>query len=126
MTIAGTSDLIKNGWVDGSAPRGSRLTRESIELPTIAKYMKDVSKRFFDIAKSHPNALLRSVASYEAQPYYLICRPRNVLIDPSDALIAKVQSLMEVNDAHDFSKSPHSSGPLPCTVGYTGSARADA
>ncbi|GBP10435.1 hypothetical protein EVAR_76304_1 [Eumeta japonica] len=29
-----------------------------LELPTISKYMKDASKRFFDIAGSHPNALL--------------------------------------------------------------------
>ncbi|GBP63306.1 hypothetical protein EVAR_26620_1 [Eumeta japonica] len=28
-----------------------------LELPTISKYMKDASKRFFDIAGSHPNAL---------------------------------------------------------------------
>ncbi|GBO98864.1 hypothetical protein EVAR_85047_1 [Eumeta japonica] len=27
--------------------------------PTISKYMKDASKRFFDIAGSHPNALAR-------------------------------------------------------------------
>ncbi|GBP24285.1 RNA-directed DNA polymerase from mobile element jockey [Eumeta japonica] len=27
-----------------------------LELPTISKYMKDASKRFFDIAGSHPNA----------------------------------------------------------------------
>ncbi|GBP69709.1 hypothetical protein EVAR_79942_1 [Eumeta japonica] len=31
-----------------------------LELPTISKYMKDASKRFFDIAGSHPNALLRA------------------------------------------------------------------
>ncbi|GBP48851.1 hypothetical protein EVAR_8460_1 [Eumeta japonica] len=31
-----------------------------IEIPDIAKYMKNASKRFFDIAGSHPNALLGS------------------------------------------------------------------
>ncbi|GBP56328.1 RNA-directed DNA polymerase from mobile element jockey [Eumeta japonica] len=51
-------------------------------FPTIAKYIKDVSKRFFDIVESHTNALLRSAVSYEAQPY----RSWNLLIDPSDAL----------------------------------------
>ncbi|GBP60793.1 hypothetical protein EVAR_85053_1 [Eumeta japonica] len=30
-----------------------------LELPTISKYMKDASKRFFDIAGSHPNAYAR-------------------------------------------------------------------
>ncbi|GBP39885.1 hypothetical protein EVAR_29115_1 [Eumeta japonica] len=101
-------------WVDGSAPGGSKLTRISQlqfnlntfftgdrELRTIAKYMKDVSKRFFDIAESHLNAFLRSVASYVARPYHLICRPRNVLIDPPNALTAKVKKLIEVNDTHD-------------------------
>ncbi|GBP31629.1 hypothetical protein EVAR_84075_1 [Eumeta japonica] len=63
-----------------------------LELPTITKYMKDVPKRFFDIAESHPNVLLRSAASHETQSYHLIRRPRNVLIDPPDALTAKGQS----------------------------------
>ncbi|GBP22781.1 Probable RNA-directed DNA polymerase from transposon BS [Eumeta japonica] len=36
--------------------RNSILHRD-LELPTISKYMKDASKRFFDIAGSHPNAL---------------------------------------------------------------------
>ncbi|GBP63606.1 Probable RNA-directed DNA polymerase from transposon X-element [Eumeta japonica] len=35
--------------------RNSILHRD-LELPTISKYMKDASKRFFDIAGSHPNA----------------------------------------------------------------------
>ncbi|GBP55046.1 Probable RNA-directed DNA polymerase from transposon BS [Eumeta japonica] len=37
--------------------RNSILHRD-LELPTLSKYMKDASKRFFDIAGSHPNALL--------------------------------------------------------------------
>ncbi|GBP09293.1 hypothetical protein EVAR_74183_1 [Eumeta japonica] len=41
--------------------------------------MKNLSERFFDIAESHSNALVRSAASNEAQPYHLIRRPRNVL-----------------------------------------------
>ncbi|GBP39231.1 hypothetical protein EVAR_22635_1 [Eumeta japonica] len=36
-----------------------------LELPTISKYMKDASKRFFDIAGSHPNALLRAAVDYQ-------------------------------------------------------------
>ncbi|GBP86529.1 Probable RNA-directed DNA polymerase from transposon X-element [Eumeta japonica] len=34
--------------------RNSILHRD-LELPTISKYMKDASKRFFDFAGSHPN-----------------------------------------------------------------------
>ncbi|GBP71054.1 hypothetical protein EVAR_37894_1 [Eumeta japonica] len=62
-----------------------------LELPTISKYMKDASKRFFDIAGSHPNALLRAAVDYQPpHPTHLIRRPRNVLTDPPDALTAAV------------------------------------
>ncbi|GBP97266.1 Probable RNA-directed DNA polymerase from transposon X-element [Eumeta japonica] len=44
--------------------RNSILHRD-LELPTISKYMKDASKRFFDIAGSHPNALLRAAVDYQ-------------------------------------------------------------
>ncbi|GBP61826.1 Probable RNA-directed DNA polymerase from transposon X-element [Eumeta japonica] len=71
--------------------RNSILHRD-LELPTISKYMKDASKRFFDIAGSHPNALLRAAVDY--QPPHPIRRPRNVLTDPPDALTAAVESLM--------------------------------
>ncbi|GBP69940.1 hypothetical protein EVAR_85708_1 [Eumeta japonica] len=36
---------------------GAVLGRKGLRTPTISKYMKDASKRFFDIAGSHPNAL---------------------------------------------------------------------
>ncbi|GBP42325.1 hypothetical protein EVAR_29581_1 [Eumeta japonica] len=66
------------------------------------RYMKDASKRFFDIAGSHPNALLRAAVDYQPPPpTYLIRRPRNVLTDPPDALTAAVESLNDVNDTHD-------------------------
>ncbi|GBP54415.1 Probable RNA-directed DNA polymerase from transposon X-element [Eumeta japonica] len=49
--------------------RNSVLHRD-LELPTISKYMKDASKRFFDIARSHPNALLRAAVDYQPpHPY---------------------------------------------------------
>ncbi|GBP04370.1 hypothetical protein EVAR_6563_1 [Eumeta japonica] len=61
----------------------------------------DASKRFFDIAGSHPNALLRAVVDYQPpHPTHLIRRPRNVLTDPPDALTAAV-GLNDVNDTHD-------------------------
>ncbi|GBP60693.1 hypothetical protein EVAR_55763_1 [Eumeta japonica] len=43
-----------------------------VGLPTVAESMKDVSKRFFNIAESHLNAFLHSTASCEAQPYHLV------------------------------------------------------
>ncbi|GBP85414.1 hypothetical protein EVAR_60255_1 [Eumeta japonica] len=66
------------------------------------KYMEDASKRFFDIAGSHPNALLRVAIDYEPPPStHFIRRPRNVLNDPPDALTAADESLNDVNDTHD-------------------------
>ncbi|GBP68845.1 hypothetical protein EVAR_46162_1 [Eumeta japonica] len=59
-------------------------------------------QRFFDIAGSHPNALLRAAVDYQPpHPTHLIRRPRNVLTDPPDALTAAVESLNDVNDTHD-------------------------
>ncbi|GBP90348.1 Probable RNA-directed DNA polymerase from transposon X-element [Eumeta japonica] len=55
--------------------RNSILHRD-LELPTLSKYMKDASKRFFDIAGSHPNALLRAAVDYQPPPPPLR-RPRN-------------------------------------------------
>ncbi|GBP56338.1 Probable RNA-directed DNA polymerase from transposon BS [Eumeta japonica] len=81
--------------------RNSILHRD-LELPTISKYMKDASKRFFDIAGSLPNALLRAAVDYQPpHPTHLIRRPRNVLTDPPDALTAAVKSLNDVNNTHD-------------------------
>ncbi|GBP40859.1 RNA-directed DNA polymerase from mobile element jockey [Eumeta japonica] len=34
------------------------VLHRDLELPTISKYMKDASERFFDVASSHPNPLL--------------------------------------------------------------------
>ncbi|GBP04257.1 hypothetical protein EVAR_6489_1 [Eumeta japonica] len=76
-------------------------TSQGSRHPTIAKFMKNVSKRFFDTAESHTNALLHSVAFYEpTQFYHVIRRLRNVLTDPPDALTAS-ESLIEVKDTND-------------------------
>ncbi|GBP93787.1 Probable RNA-directed DNA polymerase from transposon BS [Eumeta japonica] len=81
--------------------RNSILHRD-LELPTLSKYMKDASKRFFDIAGLHPNVLLRAAVDYEPpHPTYFIRRPRKVLNDLPDALTAAVEILNEVNDTHD-------------------------
>ncbi|GBP67591.1 RNA-directed DNA polymerase from mobile element jockey [Eumeta japonica] len=70
--------------------------------PTALDRLQDASKRFFDIAGSHPNALLRAAVDYQPPPpTHYIRRPRNVLLDPPDALTAAVDSLNDVNDTHD-------------------------
>ncbi|GBP92254.1 hypothetical protein EVAR_68215_1 [Eumeta japonica] len=66
--------------------------------PTISKYMKDASERFFDIANRHPNPLLVSALSYEPPPPHHFCRrPRSVLLDPPDDLTVEVEKLLDVN-----------------------------
>ncbi|GBP37638.1 hypothetical protein EVAR_34675_1 [Eumeta japonica] len=81
--------------------RKSILHRD-LELPTISKFMKDASKRFFDIAGSHSNAFFCSAIEYKPPHlHHFIRRPRNVLTDPPDSLTVEVDSLMEVNDTHD-------------------------
>ncbi|GBP94473.1 Probable RNA-directed DNA polymerase from transposon BS [Eumeta japonica] len=67
-----------------------------LELPTINKFMKDASKRFFDMAQNHPNPLIVSAATYEPPPaHHFLRRPRNVLLDPPDALTSEVEKLAE-------------------------------
>ncbi|GBP25667.1 Probable RNA-directed DNA polymerase from transposon BS [Eumeta japonica] len=81
--------------------RNSILQRD-LELPTLSKYNKDASKRFFDIAGSHHNALLRAAVDHQPPPpTHFMRRPRNVLLDLSDALTAAVDSLNDVKDTHD-------------------------
>ncbi|GBP04262.1 Probable RNA-directed DNA polymerase from transposon BS [Eumeta japonica] len=83
------------------AARKHYIDYRDLELPTISKYMKDASKRFFDIAGSHPNVLRAAVDYQPPHPTHLIRRSRNVLTDPPDALTAAVESLNDVNDTHD-------------------------
>ncbi|GBP82284.1 Probable RNA-directed DNA polymerase from transposon BS [Eumeta japonica] len=75
--------------------KNSVLHRD-LELPTINKFMKDASKRFFDMAQNHPNLLIVSAATYEPPPaHHFLRRPRNVLLDPPDALTSEVEKLAE-------------------------------
>ncbi|GBP86546.1 Probable RNA-directed DNA polymerase from transposon BS [Eumeta japonica] len=68
-----------------------------LELPTINKFMKDASKRFFDMAQNHPNPLIVSAATFDGPPpaHHFLRRPRNVLLDPPDALTSEVEKLAE-------------------------------
>ncbi|GBP02061.1 Probable RNA-directed DNA polymerase from transposon X-element [Eumeta japonica] len=47
--------------------KNSVLHRD-LELPTLSKFMKDASERFFSIAINHTNPLISAAASYEAPP----------------------------------------------------------
>ncbi|GBP35350.1 hypothetical protein EVAR_20723_1 [Eumeta japonica] len=65
-----------------------------LELPTINKFMKDTSKRFFDMAQSHPNPLIASAVTYEPPPaYHFLRRQRNILSDLPDALTSEIERL---------------------------------
>ncbi|GBP52838.1 hypothetical protein EVAR_39001_1 [Eumeta japonica] len=67
---------------------------QGLELPTLSKYMKDASERFFSIAINHPNPLFSAAASYEAPPEnHFFRRPRNALIDSPDDLTTEVEEL---------------------------------
>ncbi|GBP22776.1 Probable RNA-directed DNA polymerase from transposon BS [Eumeta japonica] len=66
---------------DGDDIRVSRLRSrrpkalhrlQGLRTPTISKYMKDASKRFFDIAGSHPNAFRAAVDYQPPHPTHLI------------------------------------------------------
>ncbi|GBP31532.1 hypothetical protein EVAR_84644_1 [Eumeta japonica] len=71
---------------------------QSLDLPTITKYMKDTSERFFLIADSYPNPFLSAAASCEAPPPSLFTRrPRNIITDPLDDFTIKIKRLREIN-----------------------------
>ncbi|GBP22391.1 hypothetical protein EVAR_11907_1 [Eumeta japonica] len=74
------------------------MLHQDQEIPSISKFMKDASERFFDIASSHLNPLLVSAVSYEPPPLHHFCRiPLNVLLDPPDDLTVGLENLIELN-----------------------------
>ncbi|GBP11393.1 hypothetical protein EVAR_92905_1 [Eumeta japonica] len=90
--------------------KNSVLHRD-LELPTISKYMKGTSERFFDEASSHPNPLLFSAVSYEPPPSHHFCRiPRNVLLYPPDDLNVEASQCF----AYDTADPSCSGGFLVC------------
>ncbi|GBP03271.1 RNA-directed DNA polymerase from mobile element jockey [Eumeta japonica] len=80
--------------------------------------LQATSKRFFDIAGSHPNALLcAAVDCQPLPPTHFIRRPRNVLIDPPDALTAAVgTSMTSTTRMTDLEYVYPRNGNLPVTV----------
>ncbi|GBP33174.1 hypothetical protein EVAR_14855_1 [Eumeta japonica] len=58
----------------------------------ISKYMKDASKRFFDIAGSHPNALLRAAVDY--QPPHPTLSVGHETVDLSVSQVIDLSSLL--------------------------------
>ncbi|GBP57234.1 hypothetical protein EVAR_82946_1 [Eumeta japonica] len=74
-------------------------TSRDLEFPTINKFMKDASKRFFDMAQNHPNPFIVSAASNEPPPaHHFLRRPRNVLSDLPDAFNSEVEKLSEAKN----------------------------
>lgn len=69
--------------------RNVNLHRD-LRIPTIAEFMKETSKRFFDKAVNHRNPLVVKAATYSSQKDVAIRfrRPRNVLDDPDDEITA--------------------------------------
>ncbi|GBP08527.1 hypothetical protein EVAR_71160_1 [Eumeta japonica] len=53
-----------NNTIHDTAP-SHRIDEEPRPLIVANKFIKDASKRFFDIAQSHPNPLIASAATYE-------------------------------------------------------------
>ncbi|GBP28537.1 RNA-directed DNA polymerase from mobile element jockey [Eumeta japonica] len=47
------------------------ILHRDLELPTISKYMQDMSKKFFDTAANHPNPLLQTAVSYEPPHHFI-------------------------------------------------------
>ncbi|GBP88485.1 Probable RNA-directed DNA polymerase from transposon BS [Eumeta japonica] len=77
--------------------RNSVLHRD-LNLPSITKYMKNASERFFSIAESHSNPFLSAAVSYEAPPPYhfilTFCAERTPLRDPPQGKSRAVNTLM--------------------------------
>ncbi|GBP31285.1 Probable RNA-directed DNA polymerase from transposon X-element [Eumeta japonica] len=81
--------------------KNSVLQRD-LDLPSIRKYMKDASERFFSIAESHPNPLLSAAAPYETPPpHHFIRKPRNIITDPPDDFTPEVERLRDLNKQND-------------------------
>lgn len=77
-----------------------------VQLPTIAQWMKQASKRYFEAAPSHPNPLVRQAVNYQPDPRVRprFRRPKNVLIDPDD-LITVANAPVTQTDRHNASPS---------------------
>ncbi|GBP35725.1 Luciferin 4-monooxygenase [Eumeta japonica] len=85
-TVLDSLQVIQNKFCR-AATDAHRCVRNSIlhrdlELPIISQYMKDASKRFFDIAGSHLNALLRAAVDYGPPPSTHYIRRQRKLQDP--------------------------------------------
>ncbi|GBP97771.1 hypothetical protein EVAR_97631_1 [Eumeta japonica] len=98
-----------NSSMDGDDIRVSRLrSRRSkhyidyrdLELPTISN-MKDASKRFFDIAGSHPNALLRAAVDYQPPHPTTLSVGHETYLPIHLTLLQRQLKANDVNDTHD-------------------------
>ncbi|GBP87584.1 RNA-directed DNA polymerase from mobile element jockey [Eumeta japonica] len=71
--------------------KNSVLHRD-LDLPSIHKYMKDASERFFATAESHPNPLLSTAVAYEAPPPPIISSVGHGISSPTRLTISQPKS----------------------------------
>lgn len=67
-------------------------------LPTIAQYFKQASKRYFDRIPHHPNPLLKQACAYTAYNVSSIKarRPKHVLLDPDDYITTTINAVRPI------------------------------
>ncbi|GBP10494.1 hypothetical protein EVAR_102449_1 [Eumeta japonica] len=76
--------------------RPERSSRD-LELPTISKYMQDMSKSSSTQLLTIPTHYYKQPYPTSLPPHHFIRRPRNVLSDPPDELTAEVERLTNIN-----------------------------
>ena len=68
-----------------------------LRIPTVAQFMKRLSKRFFDSAIRHPNPLIASAARYEPSRISTTRRPKHTLVEPDDPITLLQESSRETS-----------------------------
>jgi hypothetical protein len=72
-------------------------------LPTVKQFMKDVSRRYFDMVPHHSNPLIAGVADYTPAPRATLAsrRPRHALLDSDDEItIANADATAHTQQTH--------------------------
>ncbi|GBP62441.1 hypothetical protein EVAR_3143_1 [Eumeta japonica] len=73
------------------------ILHRDLELPTISKYMQDMSKSSSTQLLTIPTHYYKQPYPTSLPPHHFIRRPRNVLSDPPDELTAEVERLTNIN-----------------------------
>ncbi|CAH2256718.1 jg10951 [Pararge aegeria aegeria] len=79
-----------------------------LDLPTIAQYMKSLSKTYFENAVRHPNPLVVEASTYTPVPDVELKRrrPKHVLDDPDDKITTDNVSQQHTHTQHQHTNSP--------------------